>query len=190
MLPIVCRFKKLKPVLLVAFVVSLSACGGGDSNPVPVNSNVTLSSSDSKWEISPSYDPNTGACLYSDNFYVDEVLVVSVTDSSSRPLGDVSVFMTLSLAGNTFLGETPGGTTFTAPFKLYEDMNGNGVVDDPEELVSAVGDPFYFTRTDEYTGTKMIVVRVNVSCTYRGYLTVTAGSASARFEIEVKDPNA
>jgi hypothetical protein len=176
MFPIVCRFAKLKIVLLLTFVVSLAGCGGGDSNPIPVGGKVTMSQTEINWKLG-----NPGVCVEDAN-YNDHVVFITVTDSSDRPLGDVEVLMSVDLTGNT----SPG----VPVLKLYEDKNSNGVVDDPEEYVSGVGDPFFKTRTDKYSGTKMIILRVNLTCTYSGILNVFSGSAATgRLDVNVVPEN-
>lgn len=187
MFPSVRRLSKLKMVFLVAFITSLSACGGGDSNPIPVNSSVRVSPTSTKWNITPQVgcDPTSEESI--SDVYNDTIVSVSVLDADSRPLGDVELTIGLDLAGNSFGPRPPDAGTF-APLRLYEDKNSNGVVDDPDELVTAPGDPFFRTRTDKYTGIKMLILRVNLSCTYRGFMTAFAGSATfASLEVEVKE---
>ena len=51
--------------------------------------------------------------------------------------------------------------------KLYDDKNGNGVVDDPEELVSDFGQLQFTTKTKEFSGEKLMFVRMDLACAYK-----------------------
>jgi len=68
----------------------------------------------------------------------------------------------LDLAANTFSG--------FPVLELYDDRNNNGVIDAPEELVSDNVDEGFETKTDSDKGDKFVIVRVNLSCPYRGTL--------------------
>jgi len=69
---------------------------------------------------------------------------------------------------------------------LYDDLNGNGKVDHPAELVSSDTDGGFFTETGEFTGSKTVFVRVYLSCTYKATLSASAGYLSASMPIDVK----
>jgi len=101
-----------------------------------------------------------------------------VVDSSDRALGDSVVTVYLDFAGNTFSGDRES-------LQLFFDTNGNGVVDTPDELMSGVGDDAFSVRTDEYTASTLLLLRVNLSCGYRGSLYAFSGPAAGTININV-----
>lgn len=168
------RFGRLS--LLIAAV--LTGCGGG-GNPVPPNSTVQTSIPDNGivWDIAA---PAVTPCVINPARYNDHTIAISVLDGNRSPLGNVDIRVVVDLAGNTYSN--------TPVLGLYDDFNANGVVNDPAELVSSNTSPAYTTKTDAYTGTKILLLRVNLSCPYRGNLHVYAGTAYKGGTIEVKVP--
>ena len=167
-------FRQLLGYTTLLLSVVLSGCGGGD--PVPPSSTVLISPSSIKWEISAKPTP----CPVNSNVFIDHTIVISVLDTNNSPLGSVDIRVVTDLTGNTFSG--------LPVLNVYDDKNGNGVVDDPAELVSSNTSPAFMTATDRYTGTKTILLRVNLSCPYKGNLHVYAGAAYSNINIEVKTP--
>ncbi len=167
------RIRKTTWILAAAM---LAACGGGgNEHPLPANSTMQISPTEISWEITP----DAGCPTQDPNFYNDETVTVSVLDSKGRPLGRVGLFIDVDLSGTTFSGLEPR-------VALYDDLNGNGKVDHPAELVSSDTDGGFFTETGEFTGSKTVFVRVYLSCTYKATLSVTAGYLSASMPIDVK----
>ncbi len=169
------KIRKGRLTVLV-LTLSLAACGAGrDENPVAPGSEVIIAPDEITWDI----EPRGVACAFDENNYVDEYLNIAVTDKDQIPLGDVKLSLSLTLSDNTFSG---------SPWlRLYDDLNGNGAVDHPDELVSGEEDGVHITTTDEFNGNKTVFVRVNLSCPYRGSLTAVAGAASARTHIAVEE---
>lgn len=165
------RIVQFTVVTLVA--TTLVACGGGrDSNPVPAGAKIELSYSEYQWDIATPADP----CVVDPSYYHDHLVNLSVTNSKGLPLGDVDVNVTLDLSAATFSG--------TPVMALYDDKNGNGAREE-SELVSVNGQGAFTFKTDEYSGTKSLWVRVNLSCPYKGTLTAFSGSASAVMDLSV-----
>lgn len=162
----------LKSVVICAGL-TLTACGpGGDEDPVPPGAVITINPQDVQWDISTS-DTNCPDTAFNDHTYT-----IVVQDRNGIPLGDVDVIIRADLAANT------------SPFdliRLYDDVNGNGVVDHPQELVSSNTGPVFFTKTDKFTGTRTLLVRVILSCEYQGNITVHAGSAFGSTNIAVTE---
>lgn len=155
----------------------LSGCGSGaDENPVPPGSSVRVNPTEVTWNITPITDVN-GNPVCVNGIYNDHTFTISVLNSAGQPLGDVPLSIRLDLAANT---------SSTDLMRLYDDANGNGVVDHPQELVSGSGSVL-FTTTARYTGEKIVIARVNTSCTYGGDLTVVAGPAFGSAHIEVRE---
>ena len=160
--------------LAVLLAIGLAGCGASDENPVPTNATVQVNPSSIPWEIPERPIP----CPVNLAFYNDHTIAISVVDSNNSPLGNVDLRITADLSGNTHSG--------IERIKVYDDLNGNGVVDDPDELVSSNISPAFTTKTSN-VGTKLILVRVNLSCPYRGNLNVYAGSAFGSTNIEVSE---
>jgi len=161
-------------VMLLAGAM-LPGCGasdGGGGNPVPVGATVQVNPSAIQWEIG-----NGDPCVIDPAVYNDHTVAISVLNSSGAPLGNVDIRVMADLSGNTFSG--------TDVIKVYDDLNGNGVIDDPAELVSSNTSPSFITKTAQYSGTRIVLVRVNLSCPYRGNLHVFAGAAYGSTNIEV-----
>lgn len=157
-------------------VATLAGCGdGGGGDPVPLGSSVRINQAAIEWEIGATPTP----CPVNLNNYNDHTIAISVLDSNNSPLGSVDIRVMADLSGNTYSG--------TDVIKIYDDLNGNGVVDDPAELVSSNTSPAFLTQTGRYTGTKIVLVRVNLSCPYRGNLYAFAGAAFGSINIEVKN---
>lgn len=176
-------FEKCNFLTLVILVVLLSACGstGSDDPQVPPDSNIEIVTADRTWDINVETDVDGNpVCNYDPDIYIDEPVVVLVTDSQDRALGNVDITFSLALSGNTFSG--------LQVVSLYDDRNGNGVPDHPEELVSDINDPLFDTETDERDGAKFVIIRMNLSCTYRAILTVFGAglAASATYEVQAQ----
>lgn len=170
-----CKAVRLAKITMVGAM--LTACGpGGDESPVPPGSTVRVSPSNVTWNITPVRDINSNPICVSGR-YNDHTFSISVENSSGQPLGEVDLRIRIDLAANT---------SSTNLMQLYDDLNGNGVIDDPAELVSGPGSVF-FTKTSRYSGEKTVMVRVNTSCTYGGDLTVNAGAAFGSAHIEVQE---
>jgi hypothetical protein len=154
-------------------LLGFSACGpGGNEDPVPPGASITINPQDIEWEISGS-DPSCP-----DTSFNDHTFTIVVQDSNGVPLGDVDLIVRADLAANT------------SPFdviRLYDDVNGNGVVDHPQELVSSNTGTAFFTKTDKFTGARTLLARVILSCEYQGNITVHAGSAFGSTNIAVTE---
>jgi hypothetical protein len=166
---------RLKPILLPILVAAALGLQGCESDEqLPPQSRIRIFPEQIHWKISPTRQP----CEINPDLYNDQTISISVVDGSDVPLGDVKVRLLLDLAGNTFSG--------TPRLALYADRNSNGVVDGPEELVSDESAPAFETQTGQHSGNTSVIVRVNLSCEYRGTLYAYAGDASASTEINVQ----
>ena len=173
-------FKQRFGYMALFMTLALAGCGSssiGGGDPVPLNSTVKINPSSITWTI-PA--PLATPCVVDFNNHNDTPIAISVLDSSQSPLGNIGIRVLADLSGNTYSG--------SPVLKVYDDLNGNGVVDDPAELVSSNTSPAFNTFTDKYTGTKNILLRVNLSCPYSGNLYVFAGAAFASINIVVKTP--
>ena len=83
----------------------------------------------------------------------------------------------VDFAANTFSG--------IAVLSLFDDLNGNGVVDEDVELVSAKDDSIARVKTDKWTGARSLLLRVNLSCSFKGEVFAFTGGVTGRAAIEV-----
>lgn len=175
---------KSKAVLPVFFLLSgivLVACN--DDQPLPPGSTVVVSPEKKTWLIRPVKDDN-GNCIHFKDFYNDHPVLITVFDAQGSPIGEADLTVSLDLAGNTF--SVPGGGPVV---RLYDDKNGNGVVDDPEELVSDSNDPLYRTKTAKYTGEKLLILRMDLSCRYQATLFAVSDGYMGTGVYEVEEEN-
>ena len=119
-----------------------------------------------------------GRCFIDQNQYLDQPVVVSMVNGDGAPLGDVEIRVYVDFSGNTYPG--------TPVLMLYDDMNGNnnGIIDD-FELVSGVGDDIAVVKTDYYGGDRPLLLRINVSCPFKGDLFAFSAGVSASSPIEL-----
>jgi hypothetical protein len=174
------NIKQLWPILLISF--ALSACNNSDDQ-LPPNTRVIVSPSSYTWTVT-EFLGNDGQCIYFNDVYQDTVVQISVLDNQARPIGEVDLSLYLSPSNST----SPPAFDNEYVFYLYDDFNGNGVVDHPQELVSATGDQIlYEAQTEKYHGTKTMIIRTNTSCGgYRATLSVFAGTAYGSMEINTE----
>lgn len=179
------NIKQLMTIFVIT--VAISACNSSNDQ-IPPNSQITVSPSSYTWTVTEYLD-DIGQCIYFTDVYQDTVVQISVLDSNERPIGEVDISMYLSPSNST----SPVEFDNEYVFYLYDDFNGNGVVDHPQELVSSTGDSIlYDTQTEKYHGTKSMIIRTNTSCGgYRATLNVYAGTAYGSMEIstEASDEN-
>ena len=102
-----------------------------------------------------------------------------VLNESGNYIPDAPLTVSVDLSGNTFSG--------VPALALYDDKNGNGVADDPSELVTDSTDELYDTNTDSVTGHKYLILRVNLSCAYRGVLYAFSDGYMGSTAITVKE---
>lgn len=157
--------KFLKPIApLLASIMLLQGCQG-DGDAAPVGSTLTIAPSEVTWNIS-----NPGAC--DPNVFADRLFVITANDPTGAPLGETDLLMTLQLAANT--------SNFPAMFLIADTGSLPGVVDPGDTVVSELGDGGYATKTNS-EGIAKVIVRMTLSCTYRGSLDVF-GSGGLLFQ--------
>lgn len=117
-------------------------------------------------------------CVIDDDDHVDLPLVIALRDPQGAPIGDAVISVYVDFAANTYSGYPV--------LALYDDLNGNGVVDDDGERVSDSDDSIARVRTGDYSGDRALLLRVNLSCAYRGQVFAFVDGVSAMASIEVK----
>lgn len=162
--------------LLSLLSMTLAGCGGGGGDDqLPPGATIMLEPAEITWNIDPAGSP----CFINPNLYQDRLFSIRVLNSAGSPIGETPITVTLDLSGNTF-----GGYPV---LELYEDRNGNGVVDGPSERVSDSNDPLFRSSTARYTGERYLILRTNLSCPYRGSLNVYAFGVGSGMSVEVRE---
>jgi hypothetical protein len=118
-----------------------------------------------------------GSCLFDPTLYIDTPLLLSVHDDQGSPIGEAEVSVNIEFAGNSFLGPPV--------LSLYDDLNSNGVVDAETEYVSGREDDAYTGKTAKFSGEKLMLLRINLSCPYKGNIYVRSQFASNSINVEV-----
>ncbi|ASJ71950.1 hypothetical protein [Granulosicoccus antarcticus] len=160
----------------LATVAVLALSSGCSNDQLPSDTTLSISPDSRTFEITEQLDDN-GKCIYFDDYTLDIPLQVSVRDGSGNPIGDVELSVYADWTENTF-----GGGRF--PLALYRDMNGNGMIDEDVELVSGADDDVAKFKTSEFGGSATLLLRMNLSCSYRGQVFVFSEFASASTDIE------
>ena len=119
-----------------------------------------------------------GACIFFDNNFVDIPVVITLVDAQQSPIGDAEVSVYLDFAENTFTGVPVLG--------LFRDLNGNGVIDDDAEFISGIDDPIAKVRTQDFSGDSTLLLRVNLSCAFRGEMFAFVDGVTAIATISVE----
>ena len=154
--------------------------GCGDDEQLPPGTAVQITTGDRKFTVTELRD-DADVCIWFDENHLDIPVSIQVVNGQGSPIGEAELTLYVDWSGNTYPGREA--------LKLYEDRNGNGVVDDPAELVSGSDDEIFVTRTRRYSGDKLMLLRVNLSCKWRGVVYAIAGGYSASMEIEVQADN-
>jgi len=152
----------------------LGACDGGDQ--LPSQATLSISPAARTYTI-VEYRDTQDRCRFDANRFVDVPIVMSLRDGDGASLGGVTVNVYVDFAANTF-------GPFS-PLALYEDRNGNGIVDADTELVSAEGDDIARVELDALHGSRALLLRANLSCAYRSELFAYVDGVTASASVEV-----
>ena len=167
--------KFINYVVVVLVVETLCACNSSTSSQLPPNASVRVSPETITWNI-PN---NGGVCNYDPNYYQDEMVSIMVQNESGTYIPDAPLMITLDLAANTFSG--------TPVMALYDDKNGNGVADGPNELVTDTNSGAFTASTDKVSGYKYVILRINLSCPYTGTLSALSDGYLGSVSIIVQE---
>lgn len=155
--------KLLKAGVVLPFLLF----GCGDNNSAPAGSTITINPDGAKWDVS------AGTCNGTEvNFHAFNI---TVRNSAGVELNDTDLYITLDLASNNF--------TLPPYMQLYDDPNWQGGITTlPQNPVSTP----YVTKTGA-SGTKRIIVGVDLGCGYKGSLTAYSGSSVDSVSIDVTE---
>ena len=173
------RFIHSIPIVLVLAL----ALGGCDSDQLPNEAALAISPSENTTTVTATAtDEDSGICRIDPDYYLDVPFVIALRDGQGTPIGDAELNVHASYSANFFSGYPI--------MALYEDRNGNGVVDAETELVSGAEDGIARVKTSRYGGEHVILLRKNLSCAYRGYLSASIGGVHASAPVSVIDESA
>lgn len=158
---------------MAVFVFGVSACS---SSIIPTDARLTLTPSTHTINIVETIN-TSDQCEYFEDNYQDIPLTITLSTDNGSPIGDEWVSVYTDFSANTYSGRSV--------LSLYEDHNSNGVVDGASELISGQDDDIARVRTGKHTGTKLLLIRINLSCAFRGEVRALAGPAygSASFAV-------
>lgn len=166
--------KTLTQIVLAA-VTGIFLSGCGQSDQLPVGASLRAFPQQVSWQIAPST-----SCNIDEGRFNDSLITVSLLDDESNGLLDVPVDLSLDLSETTGNG--------ASVLTLFFDNNSDGIYTD-DEIVSVAGGPVFSAKTDSDNGVIQLLVRVNLSCPYRGQLFAFAGSAATSVQFEVSAEN-
>ena len=151
-------------------------CTSCSNDLVPVNARLLLTPESHTTNIIEQRDVED-RCLFDASKYVDLPIVLQLTTQDGSPIGNSPINVYVDFAANTFSG--------VAVLALYDDLNGNGVVDGDLELISARDDSIARVETDQWTGARSLLLRVNLSCAFKGEVFAFTGGITSRATVEV-----
>ena len=157
-------------------LAAMMLIAGCDSDQLPADTALTLTPSNRSFEIVQQVNEQN-QCLFNPAFYQDVPLLFSLASGQGTPIGEADIGVYVDFSANTYSG--------LPVLQLYEDNNGNGVVDDESELVTGIDDPAFKMQTEKYSGEHLMLLRINLSCPFRGQVFAYSGSASATMLVEV-----
>lgn len=163
----------VKTLGMGVIVFLLSAC---TNDVVPVDATLELTPANHSIEVTERINA-VGQCLSDANSYLDIPILMQLSTSNGSPIGDAMVSVYADFSDNTYSGN--------GVLSIYDDVNGNGVIDADSELVSGELDDIAQVRTASYTGSRMLLLRVNLSCGFRGEIRAFAGAVHSTAVISV-----
>jgi len=168
-------FRMIKLLSSSLLVTPLIACNSVSTGQLPPGTIVSISPEEINWKIANT----NGVCTYDPTYYQDHTISIMVLNDSGSYIPDAPLRITLDLSANTFSG--------TPVMALYDDINKNGVVDGVNELVTDTDSGIFETHTDDKSGSKYVILRVNLSCPYTGTLSAFADGFMGSLRITVEE---
>ncbi len=159
------------------FAVFVMVIGCSDEPQIPQDGSVRIAPDAIEVQISEVRD-DTGACVFFDDVYQDIPINVTLLNSNGFSIGNARISLYLDYAGNTYSG--------LPVMELFHDVNQNGVIDRNDELVSEAEDDIFRIRTGSVDGSVMVLLRLYLSCGFRGHLFVFSGPLSGSISIETR----
>lgn len=166
------RLNAMNNLKLTAILAGLLMLGGCEqTNQLPADSKISVFPTDVQWNIG-----NRTTCNLVEGPFNDQQVQLSLVDADNLPLIQAPLTVSLDLSESSSNG--------AAVLGLYDDLNGDGLYQH-DELVSDNTRAAYATHTDSRSGVKRLMVRVNLSCPYRGSLYAFAGNTGTLLSVNV-----
>jgi len=169
----------MKEMNLCKYVGILTVCAAlvnCSSEQLPNDTKVRISPGAKNLEIGSVFEEGM-FCFTEGGLYQDVPLLITVSDGQDTPLGEAEVGVYADYSGNTSNG--------AEVLQLYQDVNGNGVIDGPDELVTSNTSGVYNAKTDKYNGSTSLMLRMFLTCPYKGEIYVFAGTSSTSMDVGV-----
>ena len=174
----VCRKALLSWSAALSFTtLLLVGCDAVHQDQLPVGATMSIAPSERTLTID-AFTDEEGTCFIDPDRYIDWPIVMALTTSDGAPIAHQDVRVYVDYGANTFSGYPV--------MALYDDRQGNsnGVVDD-FELVNDTDDDIAIVKTDRYGGDRELLLRINISCPFRGEVFAFVDGVSAMSTIEV-----
>ena len=162
-----------KAAVGVVLIHSLVSC---TENTVPANAVLSMSPEGHTVQVTELVDASN-RCVFSPGNYMDIPLVLQLKTADGSPIGNSPILIYADYSENTYLGYPVLG--------IYDDFNSNGVIDAETEFVSGFDDDIAEAKTGRYSGVKTLLLRVNLSCAFRGEVRAIASGISTSTLVEV-----
>lgn len=152
---------------------ALVACSG---NTIPFNAVLNITPRSHSAEITEFVD-EAQRCIHAPDNFMDIPLVLQLSTADGSPIGESAILVYADFSENTYPGY--------AVLALFDDVNSNGVIDSDTELLSGFDDDIAIVNSGKYTGAKTLLLRINLSCSFRGEIRAIAGGVSGSAVVEV-----
>lgn len=136
--------------ILVLWMMVLSGCGKDEGLTAPSDSTITIDPSAVSWTIS-----DVSSCPSAS--YNDHIFTIAVKDSDGNSMNNIDITVELALSANS-------GSSINQILELYDGDTGQKVTSP------------YNTMTGD-SGTKNMIVRVDLDCEYTATFNVFSGDA-------------
>lgn len=163
--------KNIKSSLIVLMACCTFSCN--DTDQLPVGAEIKAFPEEVSWIVGPAE-----TCVFSPDYYNDTIVSLSLVDENNSGIVDAAIDVSLDLSEATFTG--------TETLRLYYDKNADGIYSE-DEKVSVADGPLFSARTDSLNGVLRVMVRVNLSCPYKGTLYAYAGNTAAAVGFDIKE---
>lgn len=129
-----------------------------------------------RFDVDEVTDSN-GNCIFIPEFFQDVPVNLAIVNANDQAVGDSRIAVYLDFSGNTFSG--------LEVLQLFADNNGNGVIDPTDELITGIGDDAVVVQTTRFGGNALLLLRINLSCGFRGNLFAFSGPVAGSSQVEV-----
>lgn len=159
-------------------LLMMALASGCSDRVVPQDAVLTVTPDAHETTVIPERDDYGRCQLYADRF-MDIPLHMQLSTADGTPIGNATLAVHADFTAQSFSGYPL--------VQLFDDRNGNGVVDEQSELVSGEDHDAVTVKTDRWSGARGLLLRINLSCAFKSDVLVLAGGVSGRASIEVSE---